>query len=1182
MLLEWLKRLNGAVRSLRNPSRRPRPARSLPLRLEELETRVVPATTLTWTGAGNNPHWFNAANWTRTGGNDAVPASGDSLVFPGGVANLDSRNDIAGLTLASIQFTGVGYHLSGRPISLTGGITTVFGTGFAPPGTDTVTFPITLTQAQSFDVNPGVTLAFNGGIDSSTASDTALTLDGDGTVALGGTSALGANVDVQAGTLQVNGSLAFNQGVLTVEHNATLTDAGSVTTTSASQVDDHGQITVAAAANGQAAGSLTLPGSLTIESDGTLTDAGTVTVANKGLQDRGTLAVSAGGTLDDQSGIKVESGAELDDAGTVTIESQPAPGVTAPTASLDVAGALTVKSGGVLNDGGALTVQNGALDDNGTLTIEPSATPGAPAGSLDDAGFLTVESRGILNDGGALTVEQTGTLTDAGSVNVGFQTNSGAIRHPGTVVDHGQIAVEGSSNGQAAGTLQVSGSGSTLTVESDGNLTDSGTLTVNKSGVLDDAHLVAVEAGATLEDAGGLTVESGATLDDGGTVTVEGQTLSGTGRGNLTSHGTLEVEAGHTLDVLGDVVLAGTSQHPAILAAAISNAAAPVISLNSGATLRLDTAGTGTTELNLSAASGFVPTAGQQLTLVANATGSPVQGLFDDTGGNPLHEADVVPLGALAFKITYAGGQGGQGGHDVVLTNLTTSIDASRLSVPLLLDGDSLPGGPLQLIPGHQYTLSDPNAAAGGSVVFTVNPDRTVNYDPSLDGVLSGRGTSTLVITGRTMTIDASPLSVPALTLDGTLSVSNTPFSFTDLPGTYALVDSGGAGASVAFNLNADGTVGYDPSLEGVLTGAGTNALVVHGVAVQIDPRPLSADNPPVPVFTVEGQPAYSTQQVQTVSVLPGALVILIDRHNGPTRLDFTVSAQDQLSLVDPTEASFVSFTGANQVTLLGGTPTQFSIGIVSNLSVPLTLDGQALPPGSPPQLAAGAYTLSDPNAVAGGSVTFNVTSAGAVDYDPSLDGVLSGRGTSTLIVNGRTIGILASELSIAALTLDQMLTLTRPLPAVYSFTDLPGTYSLLDSAGSGASIQFLLNGDGTVGYDSSLQGVLLGAGGNRLIVRGVAVIIEAQALFSQFNPPLVTSIIVDGQAPSTQAMQKVFLLPGAFSIQYTTSTNLNVIVNFTVSAQDVVAYVSDNQNLSGDPLGEVSGNNNVFLPPPL
>jgi hypothetical protein len=474
MLLRWLKRLEGAIRSLRNPSRRPRHARPRPLRLEALETRLVPATTLIWTGAAHHNLWSQAANWAASGGPDKKPGAGDTLIFPDGAKQLSNRNDIPHLTLALIQFTGAsgGYDLSGNGISLTGGITA--GSSTMPSsGMDTVEFPITITQAQGCSVAAGLTLALNGGVGTSVSSGGSWTLNGAGTVALGGTSAFESNVDVRSGALQVNGSLAENQGGLNVEHEATLTDAGSVTVATTGEVDDDGTITVAAAGpNGQAAGAWSSQGFFTVENDGTLTDAGSVTVeAQTGLSDFGDVTICPGGTLTDQANITVEQGASLEDAGTLTIQQGPA-----------------------------------------------SRAPAA----LEDAGVLRVESGGVLNDGGTLTVDFVGTLTDAGAVNVGFK-DSKNILHSGTLNDFGQLSVEGAdANAQAAGFLQVSGAGSTLTVDLVGTLTDAGDVHVNKAGALDDWNLVTVRPGGNLLDASVVTVESFATLDDGGAVSVEG------------------------------------------------------------------------------------------------------------------------------------------------------------------------------------------------------------------------------------------------------------------------------------------------------------------------------------------------------------------------------------------------------------------------------------------------------------------------------------------------------------------------------------------------------------------------------------------------------------------------------------------------------------------------------------
>jgi hypothetical protein len=714
---------------------------------------------------GTTSNWSDDANWRRLDGPNKTPHSGDALIFPDGARQPGNTNDIKGLTLGSISFPGTGYDLSGQAISLTGGITSISPTGLITLAVNTVEFSITITQAQSFTVTRSRTLDLNGGIDSSIGTSAALALDGSGTVALGGTSVLGSNVDVQVGTLLINGSLEYDVGTLTVEHTATLTDAGSVTTLKGG-IDDHGQITVAGADGNRPAGSMSLQGDLTIERDGSLTDAGSVTVASKhGLEDRGNLTVQPGGVLDDLSSIKVEPGATLEDQGSINVEPQ------------------------------------ATLDDAGTLAIEPPDTPVLSFPTLDDQGALTVEPAGILNDGGALTVE---------------------------------------------------------------------------------AHA------------------------------------------SLASHGTLEVRAHHTLAVSGNVVLAGTSQQPAVMKATLTNSATPVISLRPGATLGLDATGTGTTELNLSAASDFAPAGGQPFTLVANATGQPVRGVFDDGNGQPLSEGATVHAGdAFAFTISY---QGGQGYLDVVLTGVAPPSPQVKnlLSVPLSVDGQLVSAGGLLSLTTGTHTLSDPNAVAGGSVTITVTQTGNVNYDPALDGtILSGLGTPTLIINGRTMTIDTSALAIPTLTLDGTLSVKNTaPTTFTDLPGTYALVDSGGAGAAIEFTLNAADTVGYDPLLEGILTGAGTANLVVHGVAVQIQAVELLQFNPPlVTSYTVSGQ-TYPVG-VQTISLLPGAFTVqYTTTTNLAITLDFTVSPGDQVTFnpSDPGQASLARVFG-NTVLLLPPPP---------------------------------------------------------------------------------------------------------------------------------------------------------------------------------------------------------------------------------------------------------------------
>ena len=84
------------------------------------------AATRTWTGGhASSANWNLRDNWDGV----AVPAHGDTLVFPSGAARLFNTNNIAGLRLNAIRFTGPvgGYNLRGLSLTITNGITLIEG-----------------------------------------------------------------------------------------------------------------------------------------------------------------------------------------------------------------------------------------------------------------------------------------------------------------------------------------------------------------------------------------------------------------------------------------------------------------------------------------------------------------------------------------------------------------------------------------------------------------------------------------------------------------------------------------------------------------------------------------------------------------------------------------------------------------------------------------------------------------------------------------------------------------------------------------------------------------------------------------------------------------------------------------------------------------------------------------------
>ena len=123
-----------------------------------------------------------------------------------------------------------------------------------------------------------------------------------------------------------------------------------------------------------------------------------------------------------------------------------------------------------------------------------------------------------------------------------------------------------------------------------------------------------------------------------------------------------------------------------------------------------------------------------------------------------------------------------------------------------------------QLLPGSHFF-----STYGGAVVyFTVADDGTIDYDASLDGVLTGRGTNTLTVQGAAVQIDASALPGSYLALDYVAYDGDAPIDARLLPGSHFFSTYGGA--AVYFTVANDGTIDYDASLDGVLTGRGRAA----------------------------------------------------------------------------------------------------------------------------------------------------------------------------------------------------------------------------------------------------------------------------------------------------------------------------------------------------------------------
>jgi hypothetical protein len=459
----------------------------------------------------------------------------------------------------------------------------------------------------------------------------------------------------------------------------------------------------------------------------------------------------------------------------------------------------------------------------------------------------------------------------------------------------------------------------------------------------------------------------------------------------------------------------------------------------------------------------------------------------------------------------------------VVNVSATISLDAHTLAgTGVYVDGvryDTTAPFSAQLMPGQHSVY-----VTGFDVNwFSVNGDGTVSYDPSLEGVFSGAGTTSLTIKGSAVTLNASALSGTGLYLDGVPYNAAAPFTAGLLPGRHYLYVTGYD--ENWFTVNPDGTVAYDAALQGVFTGVGTRSLAVNGSAVTLNASALGAAS-----LYVDGV-LHNAAAPFTVTLLPGRHYLYV---TGYDESWFTVNQDGTVAYDAALEGVF---SGAGTMSLaingstialdasaLGGTGLYLD-GVRYNATAPFTV---TLLPGRHYLYVTGY----DEN-------WFTVNADGTIGYDAALEGVFSGAGTPSLAINGSAIALDASALGVAGLYLDGV---RYDAAAPFTAGLLPGRHYLYVTGYE--ENWFTVNQDGTVSYDAALEGVFTGAGTTSLKVNGAAVTLNASALG-------VASLYVDGVLHDATAPFTVTLLPGRHYL-YVTGYEENW---FTVNPDGTISY---------------------------
>jgi fibronectin-binding autotransporter adhesin len=779
-------------------------------------------TTQTWDpngpapGTGGTGTWdVTSALWTPDGTTFVTwnNAAGDNALFAGVAGTVT----VTAVTVHDLTFNTDGYVLNGGAITLTG----------ATP---------------SINVGAAMTTTIN----SVVAGASSLTLNGGGTLVLGGNNSYSGITTISAGTLQLGSggtSGAIGGGDINIATGATLTFNRSDALTIANTITGTGTITQAGA------GATTLSGAATAVATnvtgGSLVVTGSLTSP---------LTAQAGTTLSGTGTVN----------GTVTVGGTLAPGVAG--AGLLTVGNLVLNTGSTLAyDLGAPNVVGGANNDllqvNGNLTLGGSTLNVTDSGSF----ATTPGSYRLINYTGTLTgnasnitlgttpgytpgqvVVQTAV---AGEVNLIATVNGLATQFwdGGGTPSDGAIGggtgnwdnalgnwanINGSVNqswlsgfgvfGATAGTVTLTDNVNVagLQFSTTGYVVNSSGSTVTLTGLLGGRSVIRVDNGVTATFAPAMAGTAGLQKASPGTLILTGDS-NYTG-GTLIAAGILQLgNAGTTGSITGDVInnatLTFNRSNALTFAGAISGAGTIV------------QAGTGTTTLSGAAAASATNVNAGTL-LVANTLASPVTVASGATLGGTGTITGTTTIGSGG---TLAPGAGGAGTLTLTGLNLQAgSILSYDLGTPNVVGG----ANDLAQVNGN-LTLggSTLNVANNGTFASAAGSYRLINYTGALTGGSSNIALGTLPgVPPNTATVQTAVVGQVNLIVGNGLTLN-----FWDGPNiTSNGVVDGGTGnwdsaAANWTNVNGSFNQSYIPGLA-IFTGAAGTVTLTDNVAANV------------------------------------------------------------------------------------------------------------------------------------------------------------------------------------------------------------------------------------------------------------------------------------------------------------------------------------------------------------
>jgi autotransporter-associated beta strand protein len=568
---------------------------------------VLPATaaTKTWDGSSSG-NWNTTANWAG----NIVPADGDDLIFPPNAARFAITNDISGLNLRSITFSGSNYVLRGNFITLTNGVT-----GNYSNSTSTVDLPIQLDAAQTFNcTNSGSFLVFNGDI---TNNGHLLTVAGSGTTTFGAT----ANITGSGGFTKNGSGNAFLE--------ASNSFSGVVTINSGELLITH------SSALGTTAGGTVVQGT------GTLVVQSGVHVGFEAL----TLNApdTTGPALTSVSG-----GGSNSWAGTITL---------ATNVEINVPSSATINLAGAIQGSGTLTSDGlGTLIFSGSAANTYTNATTVTAGTLElsKSSFSAIHGPLIIGDGvggaNADVVKVTTHLQIANTSQVVI-TNSGLLlfansnqnQYIGSLAGNGNVSLPaaldfetGYDNSSTTFSGIISG-GAGMHKQGIGTMTLSGSNTYTGTTFIGGGGSLIING---FQPQSPVSVSSG-TLGGGGTVG-DIQNLSSISPGGVLTSSNLDLVQFSRLNVELNASLPGPGGYDQLRVRGTNHLTGAILGISVG----------------------FIPVHGQSFIIVSNDAAEPITGTFAG-----LPEGAVTNVNGVTLAISYAGGNG----NDVTLTALSTT-----------------------------------------------------------------------------------------------------------------------------------------------------------------------------------------------------------------------------------------------------------------------------------------------------------------------------------------------------------------------------------------------------------------------------------------------------------------------------------------------------------------------------